>query len=107
MPKSKGISIVSVFIFCGVVVCLIQKVFTCDKGIFNEIKGKRGRGAFLLEVNVTSVNHCLRACRLMRKCYRFNFGGKDIENGLCQLLIQYNGLTDDTRWSYYGKLIIT
>lgn len=82
----------------------MQKTCSCDKSIFHKITRKRGEGQVLINVNDTSYCQCLRMCRLAMKCYRFNFDGTDTENGRCQLLIEYTGLTDDVGWSYYGRL---
>ena len=92
---------------CAIAICQIREIYSCDKGIFHELFGKRGEGHIILDINNTSYSQCLRACRLMMKCYRFNFGGTETENGRCQLLGQYTALTIDVRWSYYGRLLLS
>ncbi|KAK2161271.1 hypothetical protein LSH36_119g04005 [Paralvinella palmiformis] len=88
---------------CAIAICQIREIYSCEKGIFHELFGKRGEGHIILDINNTSYSQCLRACRLMMKCYRFNFGGTETENGRCQLLGQYTALTIDVRWSYYAN----
>jgi len=82
----------------------INVTISCSKLEFHRIIGKRAEGDIKYDQNGTSIDQCLRLCRLMTDCYRVNYYGSDI--GRCQIIVRYIGLTDMADWSYYGKLTI-
>ncbi|KAK2151686.1 hypothetical protein LSH36_354g00015 [Paralvinella palmiformis] len=78
---------------------LISHYHVASKLEFHRIIGKRAEGDIKYDQNGTSIDQCLRLCRLMTDCYRVNYYGSDI--GRCQIIVRYIGLTDMADWSYY------